>query len=211
MKRNGYTIAEAIITLAIIGVVAALTIPAFIANYRKQTYASSLSNAVANFENAMTTTIMQDGVAELFETKAWKADDDENFMKNLKLAYDAFSFSDDEYTIRLKNGTVYTLTIQDSDANAKTEVEVLNAGTNLVAKAGDLIIDVNGNSSPNTTGRDQFEYIVGNDGHLYPLYSKDWAVYTNGIYSEPKTQCVDEKDMDYCGAYLRLNGYKMDY
>lgn len=211
MKRNGYTIAETIITLAIIGVVATLTLPTLATNYKKQAYASSLSTAIANFENAMTTTIMQDGVAELFETKAWKATDDKNFMKNLKLAYDTFSFSDDEYIIRLKNGTVYTLTIQDSDANAKTEVEVLNAGTNLMAKAGELTIDVNGATKPNIIGRDQFKYLIGSDGILYPLYSKDWAVYTGKTYSEPRTECVDNKKLDYCGAYLQLNGYKMDY
>lgn len=213
MKRQGYTIAETVITIAIIGIVAALTIPTFISSYRKHSYASSLSNAVATFENAMTTAIMRDGVTELFGTNAWRADDSDNFIRNLRIAYDTFNYDNTNriYTIRLKNGTTYSLQIQNSDDNAKTELEVINAGTNLMARAGDLTIDVNGDSAPNIIGRDIFEYIVGNDGHLYPLHSNDWAVYTGSEYHSPRSRCVTNHDLDYCGAYLQLNDYQMDY
>ncbi len=210
MKRKGYTIAEVIITLAIIGVVAALTIPPFVTNYRKQSYATSLSKAVANFENAMTTTMMRDGVNDLFSTNAWKASA-ANFSNNLNFAIKSSSVSGSTKIISLKNGAVYRITTQNSDGNAKKELEVLNAGTNMTAKAGEVTIDINGDAKPNTIGRDQFKYLIGSDGILYPLYSKDWAVYTGKTYSEPKTECVNNKKLDYCGAYLQLNGYKMDY
>ena len=36
MKNNGFTLAEVLITLGIIGVVAALTMPALIGNYKRQ-------------------------------------------------------------------------------------------------------------------------------------------------------------------------------
>ena len=71
MKRNGFTIAEALITMAIVGVVAALTIPTFISDYRKQVYAKSLAVAVSNFETAMGAMMMKEGVSDLRETKAW--------------------------------------------------------------------------------------------------------------------------------------------
>lgn len=206
MKRNGYTIAEAIITMGIVGIVAALVIPAFVASYRKQAYASSLSKAVANLENALTTTIMRDGANDLFSTKAWKGTS-EDFAKNLNLAFEKAVINE----IVLKNGVVYQIKVQTSDDEAKTEVDISKSGTNLMSKAGSLTIDVNGNAKPNTIGRDQFEYIIGADGHLYPLYSRDWAVYSGETYKSPETKCVDEKDLNYCGAYLRLNGYKMDY
>ena len=53
MKRKAYTIAEAMVTMAIIGIVASLTIPTFVAAYRKHVYANSLATAVANFETGM--------------------------------------------------------------------------------------------------------------------------------------------------------------
>jgi len=71
MKRNGFTIAEALITMAIVGVVAALTIPTFISDYRKQVYAKSLAVAVSNFETAMGAMMMKENVSNLRETEAW--------------------------------------------------------------------------------------------------------------------------------------------
>lgn len=72
MKKYGFTIAESIITMAIIGIVAALTIPSLTTNYRKQAYTSALSSAISNFENAMSTLILNEGADDLLDTQAWK-------------------------------------------------------------------------------------------------------------------------------------------
>lgn len=70
MKKSGFTIAEALITLAIIGVVAALVIPTIVSNYRKQVYVTTLSKAVSDFETAMSVMIMKEGKNTLFQTNA---------------------------------------------------------------------------------------------------------------------------------------------
>lgn len=247
MKSNGYTIAETVITLAIIGVVAALTIPAFVANYRKQTYASSLSNAVTNFENAMTTMMMQEGVNDLFDTKAWKSIESsgnykltmqsssetiENFMNSLntklsiegyettKLSYKNFSNSNSSTSVsygrpirfQTKGGVEYAIYIDNvSKSKAKKEIEMLAKNCNYLNKAATVNIDLNGAKKPNLQGRDFFLFELGTDGILYPKYSRDWAVFHDYSYTSPQTECVVNKNGDYCGAYLRLNGYKMDY
>lgn len=43
---KGFTLAEVLITLGIIGVVAALTMPALVANYKKQEAVSKLKNLI---------------------------------------------------------------------------------------------------------------------------------------------------------------------
>ncbi len=47
MKKIGFTLAEVLITLGIIGVVAALTIPTLVNNYQKKTYVTGLQRAYA--------------------------------------------------------------------------------------------------------------------------------------------------------------------
>lgn len=72
MKKQGFTIAEILITMGIIGIVASLTIPPLASSYQKQSYASSLSVAVADFENAVSTLMMQEDATSIFDLEAWR-------------------------------------------------------------------------------------------------------------------------------------------
>ncbi|MDR1327133.1 MAG: prepilin-type N-terminal cleavage/methylation domain-containing protein [Heliobacteriaceae bacterium] len=58
MKKNGFTLAEVLITLGIIGVVAALTLPALIQNYKKQALKAGFRKAYSVLTN--TFNLMQD-------------------------------------------------------------------------------------------------------------------------------------------------------
>ena len=62
MKFKGFTLAEVLITLAIIGVVAALTIPSVISNYQQQEFKTGLKKAVSVLNEAIQTNIAQDGI-----------------------------------------------------------------------------------------------------------------------------------------------------
>ena len=63
MKRfkKGFTLAEVLITLAIIGVVAALTIPSVISNSQQQEFKTGLRKAVSVLNSAITMNIAIDG------------------------------------------------------------------------------------------------------------------------------------------------------
>ena len=85
-----------------------------------------------------------------------------------------------------------------------------------------IYIDVNGNKSPNTCGRDVFAFVLGEDGHLYP-YGTEKAAELRGL-SNPATQTWDNIDASVinrcvgnnyyghgCTARLIENNYKVDY
>ena len=59
--KKGFTLAEVLITLAIIGIVAALTIPSVISNYQQQEFKTGLKKAVSVLNEAIQTNIAQDG------------------------------------------------------------------------------------------------------------------------------------------------------
>ena len=61
MKNRGFTLAEVLITLAIIGVVAALTIPSVIVNTQQQEFKTGLKKAVSVLNEAIQTNIAMDG------------------------------------------------------------------------------------------------------------------------------------------------------
>lgn len=75
MKKYGFTLAEVLIALGIIGVVASLTAPTFVSNIRNTANASRLSATVSTLENAFTTMIAKEDVDTedlLFDTEAWR-------------------------------------------------------------------------------------------------------------------------------------------
>ena len=72
MKKMGFTLAEVLITLSIIGVVAAVTIPSLVTANRNQVNATRLANTVAILENAFSIMMVQEGVDSLFDTNAWR-------------------------------------------------------------------------------------------------------------------------------------------
>ena len=70
-KPAAFTLAEVLITLAIIGVVAALTIPTVITNYQKKMYVTQLKKSYNNLTNAFRTIMANDGVTKLSDTTLW--------------------------------------------------------------------------------------------------------------------------------------------
>lgn len=57
MKKFAFTLAELLITLGIIGVVAALTIPSFISTYDKQVYKTGLKKALNALNNSIAASV----------------------------------------------------------------------------------------------------------------------------------------------------------
>ena len=61
MKKRGFTLAEVLITLAIIGVVAAISIPSVISNTQQQEFKTGLRKAVSVLNSAITMNMAIDG------------------------------------------------------------------------------------------------------------------------------------------------------
>lgn len=73
MKKLGFTIAEVLVTLGIIGVVSAVSLPTLITSHKNQSCAAALAVAVSNFEKGMSTLTMKQGQETLYQTDAWQA------------------------------------------------------------------------------------------------------------------------------------------
>lgn len=75
----GFTLAEVLITLGIIGVVAAITLPSLIQKYQKKTYIEGLKVGVSILEQGFKAAMADDGVDDLADTTLWKNCDGTDF------------------------------------------------------------------------------------------------------------------------------------
>ena len=67
--KHGFTLAEVLITLGIIGVVAAMTLPTLIQKHQKKTWVEQLKKSVTTIENGFKMALAEDGVDSLFDTE----------------------------------------------------------------------------------------------------------------------------------------------
>ena len=65
MKQKGFTLAEVLITIGIIGVVSTMTLPALIQNYQDKVYEAGIKKSVNTVSSAVQTYMAMEGVSNL--------------------------------------------------------------------------------------------------------------------------------------------------
>lgn len=185
-RRRAFTLAEVLITLAIIGIVAALTIPTLISNFQKRSYVSALQKSYATLQNGFKLMLATEGVDYLEQTKFFKeADADwiddkdpiiDSINNNLSKYFKIVDAGQVGETGNLSEMEYYWVDGSDGfgtyagdhyfQLQNGTIVYVNGVGTTnygmcgRIAKVG-LSIDVNGVTGPNTYGRDLFHIEIG--------------------------------------------------
>jgi len=105
--KNGFTLSEVLVTLGIIGVVAALTLPAVITNYQKQATVTKLKKAYSEMYQAVNLSINDNDVVENWDFNL----DNEQFVNKYILpymkttGYQKNKESLGRYLVSLNNGT----------------------------------------------------------------------------------------------------------
>lgn len=231
MKKRGFTLAEVLIALALIGIVASMTIPTFVSSSRNQANASKLSTIVSAVENAFTSMIAIDAVQTLRETTFGTTPNLENFSEFIKLAGSANALNtyyesntpfitinrvasniDVTEIFQTKNGA---LLIFEDDPITRNNVAAL--GGTVSGSMGKLAIDVNGATGPNMWGRDVFYFRIGDDGILHPAGSINFSILENNNEEDTWSNnnsdyaCTDATKTFGCTARLIENNYEIDY
>ena len=179
--NNGFTLAEVLITLVIIGVIGALTVPALIQSTKKQELAAQLQKLYTSLSN-----VTQQIIAEEGAVKGWASnlDDVYNFYKaRLSLLKDCGTASGCfKQFSRLKDlaGNRYN-DISDTSAAKRKVILADGASVEFDMRSADctnsgygsnnvcigIIADINGEKAPNQLGRDTFYFVLKETG-LYP-------------------------------------------
>lgn len=80
--ESAFTLAEVLVTVGIIGVVAALTVPNIMDNYQKEAQATQLRKVVNDFSNSVDMLITEEGKTKLAHTSLYTSEDVDAFIKS---------------------------------------------------------------------------------------------------------------------------------
>ncbi len=208
--KVAFTLAEVLITLGIIGIVAAITLPALISNYQKIVYVNQLKKSVSVIEKGFKLILADDGVDRLTDTGLWstfssdwgRGEQNDEFTSYLgryfKIIesnlidledYKQFNGNSNGYNPRtnfvLEDGIYFMFDDIYKNPSSLSDENCKKAkelGGNVCEVAiSSLYIDVNGSKRPDQFGRDTFQFMLSNDGRLIPAGSKDAALFEEQV------------------------------
>lgn len=221
MKNIGFTLAEVLITLGIIGIVAALTIPALIANAQDRQFRAAYKKSIADISQAMK--LVYNDTEETYTAIDWIQMPVYfcNLQKHMKVQTSGIKCDevteDTKYTSSAewpKNSENTYWDYQHNWYNKQKEKQSLNGGylpLTYTLMNGSMVnfncyshifVDVNGIKGPNTIGRDiYFMYFTDGATSPYTGFRKSTSSITpngctrNGSNSTPnltKDNYVDD-------------------
>ncbi|CDE43696.1 general secretion pathway protein G [Clostridium sp. CAG:768] len=169
-RKSGFTLAEVLITLGIIGVVAALTIPTVLSKYREKVYLTQLKKMVSMVEKALERINVETGSICDTYTSCYNKDVYSKASCFNNILFEYGDIDKNSVTTKYVHPAQSPLYFKDGSS--------LNMNTvNATATYTVFTFDVNGTKKPNKGGIDQF--VV----HYYPCslsYVK--RTYKNLVY-----------------------------
>ena len=220
--KKGFTLAEVLITLAIIGVVAALTIPAIVAKYNQHAQYTQFMKSYNTLLTALSLSIAENG-----NPNTWTIDDsdkqgsfDKYFGKYLKIQkYCTKNASScgigENTTLKFLNSETPTGISLYSQINSVDTALILQDGTIIMswvhAPLFQFFVDTNGIKGPNTLGRDFFDLSMTDENGKYTLgvFSNNLENLKTGSKYENCTTTIESWG-NGCAARLLTEG-KMNY
>lgn len=157
-KNTAFTLAEVLITLSIIGVVAAMTIPTLITNYRESVWATTLKKTYSTATTVCERMLAEENTSRFHETKFAaemnKTSPNANTVKSILNQYFKIKDGTLESNHPLLSKPVYTFTTPEG---SKLSIGSGCLGLNCISGMN-IAVDVNGSDAPNVVGRDIFAF-----------------------------------------------------
>ncbi len=230
--NKAFTLAEVLITLGIIGVVAAMTLPSLIGNYNKKVTATRLERTYTVLSQAVERTKAEHGDVINWGTQSYAntAVSNANLKKILedftpkyivpyladikKIEFGSFKDLGYKSVSTHKDATQDRITL-----NRNGVLLILNDGTILLITMDTgsannpgyqnitIYADINGMKNPNAWGEDIFMFIVYSSTGKFNFYSHD------KFYTREEMLQLCKSSASYCGRLIMMDGWeiKKDY
>lgn len=221
--KKGFTLSETLITLVVIGIVAAITVPVIHSNWQKERTLSALKKSYSVFANATQLAISSEGPMKSWEiqtaaTGAW------SFVETYILPFVNIQHNCDvettgacefKYTTlnRQQTGILdssnYRFSLMDGTRAAVRVTRYTENGKEKIKPI--LTVDINGDASPNMYGRDIFVFEYYDDGNSGKLVAyKEPELTREQVHNSDENACNRNAKGEYCAAMIMKDGWKFE-
>lgn len=191
MKKllKAFTLAEVLITLGIVGIVAKLTLPALTQNVMEQTSITGLGKAINTLETVNKQILLDRNTKSL----GFALNPSRN---NIQIDAPTYLSSLTNYTNGIYNASL-SKNLNGRSANRRVfttkdgimfiDMDIQHIGNNSRRYAGgtvpEIAIDINGHKGPNKYGKDQFVVLLEGYGQVIPFGSNQHSTDFSNMYN----------------------------
>ncbi len=214
MNKEAFTLAEVLITLAIIGVVAALTIPSVVKNYQKTQTVTKLKKAWSSINQAYNMSQAQNGMYQTWDS-AFDIGATEYFNRYwkpyLKVAKICNTYQECGYKTvtpwKTLNGDHTSMHVVAPSVRTTFLTPdgilfvIFSTGGDSTVAYYNVYVDLNGSKEPNQLGKDLFYFIRTDKGILPECY--------NNAMTTINSSCSRNSGGACCAAKLARDGWEM--
>ncbi len=179
-KKFAFTLSEVLVTMGIIGVISALTVPTLVNNYQRKALALQLRKTVSDIDNAIDMLITEEGKTKFSATSYYNNLDGfiTNRLKTIKTCTKDKTnecFANENYnTINGAAGSAFTCEGNSYVLASSAAICMTKSGTSVKVN-----IDVNGQDGPNIGGRDMFIFMINSNGEITGTGNEDTCTTSN--------------------------------
>lgn len=212
--KTAFTLAEVLISLAIIGIVAAITIPSVINKYKTHVASVRLKKFYSMMSQAIQMSEIDNGEVKNWDKSVGDIKDEEgefDYTANSEACYKFFSTYIAPY-IKYND-------VKKFDGNTYLELEIkLADGSQFSMHNGncvDILYDVNGEQYPNKGGYDQFKFSMRCADTSITGGKYFAAIYYKHNFARDRDAALTlcQNDNNSCSALLQFDNweFKSDY
>ena len=219
--NRGFTLAEVLVTLGIIGVVSAMTVPTLMQNYQRKSYVTQLHKVYNELNQALLQYQTDKNALNLKEAGLTTNEACGEFLKKyFKIVQDCGDNQTPCFADSYKK-----ISGVRSDYNCRKNCVVLASGAALEMysgaypfDAGNVIrisVDINGAQGPNVFGRDAFTLFLYPNGIIDELVSDKSLLppFTKDIRETAYATCMSTNSGGYHGCFGKIlnDNWEMNY
>lgn len=236
LQKSAFTLAEVLVTLGIIGVVSAMTLPTLTKNHQRKVYVTQLHKVYNEFQQVTESAIAERNAINLREAGVSGYQDLDRLLKNhMKIVKTCNPGGGGAMDSCVGGSGTKNLSNASAPYSTGTTCHVTASGAGICyysvafASTGDFLtyvtFDTNGKSGPNILGRDVFVLGLFNDGSL-GAYTDITCGKDDEVCENDKAEAESKADLARCqvansslmGAdaaacfkVLQDNGWEMNY
>ena len=225
-SKVAFTLAEVLITLGIIGVVAALTLPSVINNYKKQSTVAKLQKAYSVINQALKQSEVDNESSEYWDDPVVTGSQsyfEKYYKPYLKGAKQCFSYQECGYDSRTpfkhKDDRPFYISMDQNSLKQDGFAFYLPDGTFYwfltntvkgavtIMRCEDIYIDINGSKEPNVFGKDIFSF----QRYIFQRSARKGILPFGYDFGKVTVDAACIFTGDLCAAKIMLDGWKITY